>query len=125
VKFLSAEWAQAVKEALNDDPEFKTSAAGRSAKLLQVVTSDAGETRYWITIDDGVIDMGLGDQEGADATISESYDTAVALAKSEVSAVTAFMTGKVKIAGNMGLLLGLQGALVRLPVAMSKLDVEY
>lgn len=125
MKFLSAEWAQAVKDALNDDPEFKTAAAGRSAKLLQVVTSDSGETRYWITIDDGMIDMGLGEQEGADATISESYETAVALAKSEVSGVTAFMTGKVKIAGNMGLLLGLQGALVRLPVAMSKLDVEY
>jgi putative sterol carrier protein len=39
--------------------------------------------------------------------------------------VTAFMTGKVKIGGNMGLLLGLQGALVRLPAAMSAIDVDY
>ena len=35
------------------------------------------------------------------------------------------MTGKVKIGGNMGLLLGLQGALTQLPTAMEKIDVEY
>ena len=43
-----------------------------------------------------------------------AYDTAVALAKSELSPVTAFMTGKVKIAGNMGMLLGLQNVLALL-----------
>ena len=38
---------------------------------------------------------------------------------------TAFMTGRLKIAGNMGMILGLQGALGRLPAAMAKIDVEY
>ena len=61
----------------------------------------------------------------ADATITESYDVAVALAKSELSPVTAFMTGKVKIAGNMGMLLGLQNVLALLPGAMAAIDVEY
>ena len=125
MKFLSEEWTEAVKAALNEDPEFRAAASGRSANLLQVVTADGGETRYWIKIQGGSIDMGLGDMEASDATITESYEIAVALAKSEISAVTAFMTGKIKVSGNMGLLLGLQGALVRLPVAMSKLDVEY
>jgi putative sterol carrier protein len=49
----------------------------------------------------------------------------VALAKNELNPVTAFMTGKIKIAGNMGLLLSLQGALARLPIAMSAIDVDY
>jgi hypothetical protein len=35
------------------------------------------------------------------------------------------MTGKLKIAGNMGMILGLQGALSQLPAAMAKIDVEY
>ena len=35
------------------------------------------------------------------------------------------MTGKLKIAGNMGLILGLQGVLAQLPAAMAKIDVEY
>ena len=63
-------------------------------------------------IADGAIDMGVGDADAPDATITQSYDTAVKLAKSELSVVTAFMTGKVKVAGNMGMLMGLQGCAV-------------
>jgi putative sterol carrier protein len=69
--------------------------------------------------------MGVGDIENPDATITQSYETAVGLAKSEVSPVTAFMTGKIKVGGNMGLLLGLQGVLTQLPDAMQTIDVEY
>ncbi|MBI3648746.1 MAG: SCP2 sterol-binding domain-containing protein [Actinobacteria bacterium] len=125
VKFLSQEWAEQVKGALNADEAFREAAATSSAKLLQVIGTPQGETRYWITIEAGTIDMGVGDLDGPDATISESYETAVALARSELSAVTAFMIGKIKIQGNMGLLLGLQGALSRLPAAMATLDVDY
>ena len=125
VKFLSPEWAETLKTQLNADDAFRQAAAGQHATIQQVISGDGGDTHYWIRIEDGTIDMGLGDAEGADATISQSYDTAVRLAKSELSAVTAFMTGKIKIAGNMGMLLGLQGALAQLPSAMAKIDVEY
>jgi putative sterol carrier protein len=125
VKFLSSEWAEAVKTALNGDDAFRNAAAGKKAVIQQVITTSDGPTQYWIKIDDGTIDMGIGDAVGPDSTITESYETAVALAKDELSAVTAFMTGKVKIGGNMGLLLGLQGALVRLPAAMGSIDVDY
>jgi putative sterol carrier protein len=125
VKFLSQEWADSVKTALNADDAFRQAAAGKKAVVQQVITTPDGSIHYWIRIEDGTIDMGLGDTEMPDSTITESYETAVALAKDQLSPVTAFMTGKVKIGGNMGLLLGLQGALVRLPVAMSTLDVDY
>ena len=125
VKFLSPEWAETLKTELNGDDAFRAAATGQHATIQQVISGDGGDTHYWIRIEDGTIDMGLGDAEGADATISQSYDTAVRLAKSELSAVTAFMTGKIKIAGNMGMLLGLQGALAQLPSAMAKIDVEY
>jgi len=125
VKFLSPEWADALKSALNGSDEFRSASARQQAKIQQVITSAEGETRYWIQIHDGAIDMGVGELEGADATITQSYDTAVALATSQLSPVTAFMTGQIKIAGNMGLLLGLQGALSQLPPAMKTIDVEY
>ena len=125
VKFLSQEWAEQVKAALNADEAFRTAAGSASATLQQVINTTDGETHYWITIGGGAIDMGVGDLEGPDATITQSYDTAVALAKSELNPVTAFMTGKIKVTGNMGMLLGLQGALSRLPTAMGTLDVEY
>ncbi len=125
VKFLSQEWADQVTTLLNDDPEFTTAAAGKQATITQVITGGEADTSYWISIADGTISMGLGDAESPDATITQSYDTAVKLANSELNPVTAFMIGKVKIGGNMGLLMGLQGALVRLPVAMQSIDVEY
>ena len=90
-----------------------------------MITGGAGDTQYWITIADGQIDLGVGDVEGEDATITQSYESAAALARGELSPVTAFMTGKLKIAGNMGLILGLQGVLAQLPAAMAKIDVEY
>ena len=90
-----------------------------------MITSADGDTRYWITIADGRIDLGTGDVDTEDATITQSYDSAAALATGELSPVTAFMTGKLKVAGNMGLILGLQGVLAQLPAAMAKIDVEY
>ena len=125
VKFLSQEWAEALKAALNEDPEFRTAAGSVSARIQQVITEDGDETRYWIVIAEGAVDMGLGDLDPVDATITQSYETAAALAKGELNAVTAFMTGKIKVAGNMGMLLGLQGALTRLPPAMSAIQTEY
>ena len=124
VKFLSTEWAEAVKAALNDNADFKKAAGDHKATIQQVISGDT-ETHYWIVVDAGTIDLGVGDAPAPDATISQSYDTAVGLANGSVSAVTAFMTGKIKVTGNMGMLLGLQGALGQLPVAMATLDVEY
>lgn len=124
VKFLSPEWAEAVKATLNASDGFRQ-AANQRATIQQVITSDDDETHYWIVIADGAIDLGVGDVEGADATITQSYETAVKLATSELSVITAFMTGKVKVAGNMGLLMGLQGALSQLPAAMQAIDTDY
>lgn len=125
VPFLSPEWADAVKAELNADEAFRQAAASQQATIQQVITSGDGDTHYWIVIADGRIDMGVGDADGPDATITQSYETAVKLAKSELSVVTAFMTGKVKVAGNMGLLMGLQGALARLPAAMQAVETDY
>ena len=125
VKFLSTEWADAVKAQLNANEEFRLAAASQQATIQQIITSGDGETHYWIEIAEGTIDMGVGDADGPDATITQSYETAVKLAKSELSVVTAFMTGKVKVGGNMGLLMGLQGALSQLPAAMQAVDTDY
>jgi putative sterol carrier protein len=125
VPFLSTEWADAVKSQLNANEEFRTAASGKEATIQQIITSGGEETHYWIEIADGTIDMGVGDANEPDATITQSYETAVKLAKSELSVVTAFMTGKVKVAGNMGMLMGLQGALSQLPAAMQAVDTDY
>jgi putative sterol carrier protein len=125
VKFLSDDWAEALKAELNQSEDFRRAASGQTATIQQVITGAGEDTHYWITIREGQIDLGVGDVEDEDATITQSYDSAAALARGELSPVTAFMTGRLKVAGNMGLILGLQGALAQIPAAMAKIDVEY
>ncbi|MGZ4149449.1 MAG: SCP2 sterol-binding domain-containing protein [Actinomycetota bacterium] len=125
VKFLSTEWVDTLTTTLNGSQEFAQAAGGKTATIQQIITSSEGDTHYWTTISDGSIAMGVGDSESADATITQSYDTAVALAKRELSPVTGFMMGKIKIAGNMGLVLGLQGVLTQIADTMATLDVDY
>jgi putative sterol carrier protein len=123
--FLSPEWADALTEAVNANGEFATAAGSQHARIQQVITTTDGEKRYWTTIEDGKIAMGMGDLDGPDATIRQSYETAVALAKRELSPVTGFMMGKIKVEGNMGMLMGLAGALGKLADTMATLDVAY
>lgn len=125
VQFLSEEWSNELKQRLNADEEFRKSLGSKNAKLLQVISSADGEKRYWIQIADGAIDLGLGDLDGVDATITEDYETAVALTTGQLNPVSAFMSGKLKISGNMMLLMQLQGPLSGLPRVMQEMDVDY
>jgi len=125
VKFLSEEWTIEVKERLNASEAFRKSAGSASAKLQQVVTGPDGERRYWIKLKGGEVEMGQGDIESPDCTITQDYETAVAMAKSEVNPVSAFMSGKLKVAGNMMLLMQLQGAISELAHVMDEMDVDY
>lgn len=125
VQFLSPEWADQLTAALNARESFTAAAAGKHARLQQVITGEP-EMRYWIVIDDGTIAMGVGDLEPpVDATITQSYETAVGLAQRTVNPVTGFMLGKIKVDGNMGMLMGLTGVLQELPEAMATIDTTY
>lgn len=126
VQFLSDEWVEELKERLNSSESFRKNAGDAKATLQQVITGGPeGERRYWIKITDGQIDMGPGDVEQPDATITQDYDTASAMARSEVSPVSAFMTGKLQVNGSMMLLMQLQGAISELPKAMDEMDIDY
>jgi putative sterol carrier protein len=126
VQFLSEEWVDEVKERLNASESFRKAAGGAKAKIQQIISgSPEGERRYWIRIEDGTIDMGMGDIEVPDVTITQDYETSSAMARSEINPVSAFMTGKLKIGGSMMLLMQLQGAFSELPKVMDEMDVDY
>jgi putative sterol carrier protein len=126
VKFLSDEWMKAVQDALNSNETFKSAAGQQTAKVQQVVTTPDGEQRYWFKIEGGQAALGPGDSpDPVDATITQDYDTAVALSKNELSGTAAYMSGKLRVAGDLMKLMQLQGALGQMPAALKDLDVEY
>jgi putative sterol carrier protein len=126
VSFLSQEWAQAVTEAVNSSEEFSRAAAQHQARIQQVVAgSPEGEVKYYFALVDGTAQVGLGEVEGAEATVTQDYDTAVAISKRELRPQQAFMQGKVRITGNLMKLMQLQGVLNALGNAVSSLDVDY
>ena len=127
VKFLSEEWTRAVQDALNASESFRTAAGTSGDALLQQVVSTAdGEVRYWFKLAGGEASLGVGQAEGEiDATISQDYDTAVALSKNELAPTAAYMTGKIKVAGNLMKLMQMQGPLSQLTVALKDVDVDY
>lgn len=125
VKFLSQEWAEALAGALNKDDAFRRAAGNQSVRIQQVITTADDDSHYWLALDDGEIDLGVGSLPDPDATVTQTYETAVALARGELGAVAAFMTGKIRIDGNLMQLMQLQGALSRLGDVMRGLDVDY
>jgi putative sterol carrier protein len=125
VQFLSDEWAQAVKGALAANDSVKSAAGSMTARIQQVVTTPDGEKRYWFKLEGGVVDLGMGDIDSPDATITQDYDTAAALSKNELTGTAAYMSGKLRVSGDLMKLMQLQGVLGQLPAALKDLDVDY
>jgi putative sterol carrier protein len=62
---------------------------------------------WTVTVADGAVSVAEGDT-GADCTISASEDTLMKIASGDANPTTAYMTGKLKIKGDMGAALKLQ-----------------
>jgi putative sterol carrier protein len=125
VQFLSPEWTEELEKRLNASATFRAAASAANVTIQNVIDTPDGAKRYWMRFEGGSVKLEAGDAEKADATIEQDYATAVALAKSELNPVSAFMTGKIRINGSMMLLMQLQGALSELAKEMQEIDVDY
>lgn len=125
VKFLTDEWAAAAQEAMNADEGFRGALGSNQGSLQQVVTSPEGDKKFYLKLADGAAQMAMGEDASADATISQDYETASAIWKNELSPVAAYMSGKIRVTGDLMKLMGLQSVLMQLPSALKSLDVEY
>jgi len=125
-KFLSEEWAQGVSSKLSVHDGFKN-AIGAADLAIQFETEDGpdGEINYYLSASGGNTTMALGDLDDPDVTVKQSYDTAVAISKGELNTQTAFMTGKLKVSGNLAKLMMHQSAIAQWGAAVESLDVEY
>jgi len=122
-KFLTDEWAKAVSDGLAASEPFTSSAA----MSLQFVVNDApgGEAKFYMDATGETPMQAMGQMEDPDVTITSSYETASSIFKGDLNTQMAFMTGKIKVAGNMAKLMTQQAALGHYATVVSGIDVEY
>jgi putative sterol carrier protein len=67
-----------------------------------------GAGTWTVKVVDGAVEVSEGATEDADCTITASEETFAKIVAGESNATSAYMTGKLKIAGDMGAALKLQ-----------------
>ena len=102
----SAEEVKAIFPAMAErlNPE---KAAGIEAVILFDLSGENGG-RFWLKIANGAAEAGEGDQASPQMTVRASADDWAAVVTGQLNPMQAFMTGKLKIQGDMGLAMKMQ-----------------
>jgi putative sterol carrier protein len=105
-RFLSDEWVAELNGAVAGDEQVSLAASGVHLLVQQVVVGpDGDQTCYFTRVDDGRVELSPGRATDPDATITEDYDTAAALAQGDTTPQDAILAGKVRVSGDLGALL--------------------
>jgi putative sterol carrier protein len=97
-----AEIMQAMPQAL-----IPEKAAGVKATVLLDFSGEGGKS-YVVRIDDGRCEVGEGPIDQPDAVMLTTEENYVAIVEGRLDAMKAFMTGQLKVKGNLNLLLKFQ-----------------
>lgn len=125
-QFLSEDHMVLGTDALNADAGFQSAMANVDLGLQFVVTDGPdGNVDYYLQVGDGSADLALGELDGADASVTSDYETSAAISKGEMNVQMAFMTGKIKVGGNMAKIMMNQGLLNEFARVQSGLDIAY
>lgn len=112
--FLSDEWTSEVKR-LHDKVVTEPAGATGSVRMNLILTEspfDKGTIDAHLDTSSGDIVIDTGHLDSADLTVTVDYDTAKAILVDgdAQAAMQAFMSGRIKIDGDVGQLLALQSA---------------
>ena len=113
--FLSQEWMDAVKD-IRAKYADRAAKINQSIKINQVVTDvpfGDGTVKTYMDTSSGDLVMDLGELEGADCTVTTDYATAKAISvdQDQAAGMQAFMSGKIKVQGDMMKMMALQTAI--------------
>ncbi len=103
--WLTDEWFEETRALAATQPKRP----GLSARMQFIVTGGAdGEVRYYWVLEDGLLSQsGVGDVDDADVTLTTARSDAMAIAKGDLDPNVAFMQGRMKVSGAMGIMMRL------------------
>ena len=126
LSFLSSEYLAAGAAVLAGDAEVQAAIEGTKVSLVyEVRDAPEGQFSYYIKVADGEVGLARGGLEDPSATIKSTYETAAKIARKDLSNQVAFLTGKVKISGNLGALMRHNSTLDLIQERLSGLDTTY
>ena len=112
---LSDEWMLAAREIRSryQDETMKVPVGVRMNQVITGVPFGDGTVKAYTDTSSGVLDIDLGHLEGADVTVTTDYVTARNIFVEQDSNFTmqAFMSGKIKVEGDMMKMMALQGSM--------------
>lgn len=124
--FLSAEHFAAASDALNSDPGFKNVITGVELSIqFDVSGTPDGDVSYHLSVKDGAVETAAGANDAADVTVGSDFETSKAISKGELNVQMAFMSGKIKVGGNMAKIMMHQNVINEYARVLSGLDVDY
>ena len=101
IRYLSAEWVQAVRAAVADDAALQQLAQQHSVGLTQVVTgTPQGDVVYHLQVGNAAATLASGEASPEDVRFTEPWATAVAVATGVLNAQEAFINGHIKFVGD-------------------------
>jgi putative sterol carrier protein len=80
----------------------------RTAGMTNTYLFEVDGKQWTVAVDDGAVKVTEGDAGGSDVAITTSEDTFQKIASGEQNPTSAYMTGKIKVKGDMGAAMKLQ-----------------
>ena len=126
VKFLSPEWLAEITTALENHQGFQEAVRGVDMGIqFNVLDAPFGSTGYNLVITPQAVTISLGMRDDLDITISQNYEVASAIMRGDLNVQAAFITGKIKVSGNLAKLMVHRRGVEEWLAAVANIEVQY
>ena len=119
-KYLSVEWIDDLHATASANPDLQELSRHHRLRVTETITgAPDGDVTYHLILADGAVRIAAGPGENSDVRFEQDYATAVGLATGVLNAQTAFVSGQLRVTGDMDLLMASQPVFAALDAVFS------
>ena len=108
-KYLSVEWIDDLHATASANRDLQELARHHRLRVTETITgAPDGDVTYHLSLANGAVRIAAGPGDDSDVCFEQDYATAVGLATGALNAQTAFVSGQLRVTGDMDLLMASQ-----------------